>query len=173
MKVKVNIREHIEDNADHNDMLLVHASVDVDELFDTNSIPEEAEIDVDIHELLAENRQIAHIWGIDDVRQQRPDLDEEQAWAVLQLVEEKLDCNVGITCEIVERIADVLYPEKRQRRWQGRIDVSVDNYDRVIAIEHFEEMAAHVERDAVNSTTRATFDPASLRPVEPGETTSK
>ena len=39
MKVKVNIRDHIEENADHNDMLLVHASVDVDELFDTNPEP--------------------------------------------------------------------------------------------------------------------------------------
>ena len=54
-------------------------AIDLDDLFD--SIPEEEEIDVDIHELLAENRQIAHIWGIDDVQQQRPDLDDDQAWA--------------------------------------------------------------------------------------------
>ena len=33
MKVKVNIREFIEENADQPDTLLAHASVDVDNLF--------------------------------------------------------------------------------------------------------------------------------------------
>ncbi len=169
MKVKVNIRNYIEENADHNDMLLVHASVDVDELFDTNCIPEESEIDVDIHELLAENRQIAHIWGVDDIKTFRPDLNADQAWRVLQTVEERLYYDVGITWDVVETVAGELYPQP-EGPWQGRIDVSVENYTRDAAIEHFTELAACMEKRAVNSTTKASFDAASLRLVEPNET---
>lgn len=168
MKVKVNIREHLEGATDHNGLLHISAHIDLDEIFD--SISEET--DIDVHELLAENRQIAHIWGIDDVKQQRPDLGDDEAWAVLQAVEEQLDSSHGITWDTVKLIADELYPEKTERRWQGRIDVLVENYTREAAIEHFEEMAAHVEGDAVNSTTRATFDHASLRPLETNETVS-
>jgi len=154
MKVKVNIREVVEDNASTYD-----------------SIPEE--IDVDIHELLAEHRQIAHLWGVDDVRALRPDLNADQAWRVLQTALERLDCNVGITCDTVETIADELYGGKPKLRWQGRIDLSVEHYSRDEAIEHFTDLAAHIEKDAVNSTTKASFDAASLRLVEPNETGSK
>jgi hypothetical protein len=51
----------------------------------------------DIHELLAERRQIAHIWSIDDVQTIRPDLSEEQAWDVLQDVDRHKDAELGIT----------------------------------------------------------------------------
>jgi len=170
MKVKVNIREVVDDNASTYDgHIQVSAGIDIDDLF--NSIPEE--IDVDIHELLAEHRQIAHIWGVDDVRVLRPDLNADQAWRVLQTVVERLDCNVGITCDTVETTAAELYGDKPKPRWQGRIDVSVENYTRDEAIEHFTGLATHIERNAVNSTTRASFDPASLQPVEPNETGSK
>src|SRR5258707_14357108 len=108
MKVKVNIRDFIEENADHNDMLLVHASVDVDDLFDTNCIPEEHDLDIDLHELLAQNRQIAHIWGTGDVREVRPDLDDDQAWEVLQAVDKRLDSEQGICRETIEIVADEL-----------------------------------------------------------------
>jgi len=169
MKLKLSIRELIEVNAtNYNDRLEVRAQIDLDDLFD--SIPEEEEIDVDIHELLAENRQIAHIWGIDDVQQQRPDLDDDQAWAVLQAVEKRLDWDYGITWDI---IADELFRSGQTPGWQGHINVSVENYTRDAAIEHFENMAAHIETYSVNSTIKATFDPASLRLAEPDETTSK
>jgi hypothetical protein len=173
MRLKVNIREFIEDNADHNDMLLVHASVDVDDLFETNCIPEEHEIDVDIHELLAKNRRIAHIWGIEDVQEIRPDLNPDQAWDVLHKVWERLDSRDGITWDILSAVADRLYPKRKRHAWAGRIDVSVENYTRAAAIEHFEGMARHIERDAVNSTTKAEFDPASLRPAQSDETISE
>jgi len=130
-------------------------------------------LEVDRAALLAENCQIAHVWGTDDVRQLRPDLDDDQAWAVLQLVEEKLEQDVGISREMVERIAEVLYPDKPERHWQGRIDVSVENYTRDAAIEHFEAMAETIERQSVNSTMRAVFDPASLRLAGRDETTNR
>ena len=173
MKVKVNIRECIEANAEPTGTLLAHASVDVDELFENNCIPEEQEIDVDIHELLAQNRRIAHVWGVEDVQELRPELDHDQAWAVLQTVFKRLHSDYGITWDSINRTAGELFPEKRKCRWQGRIDVSVENYTRDAAIDHLWEMAEHVQRDAVNSTTRAVFDPASLRLAEPGETISR
>ena len=172
MKLKVNLREFIEDNA-HNGNLHVSACIDLEDLFEGNAIPEEQEIDVDLHDLLAENRQIAHVWSIHDVRQQRPDLDDEQAWAVLQAVAEGLDSNRGITWDLIDTIADELYPERPERRWQGRIDVSVENYSRDEAMEHFTELAKHLEKDAVNHTTRAQFEAGSLRPAEPSETISE
>src|SRR5271157_1217563 len=171
MKVKVNIREVDDDNASTYDgHIQVSAGIDIDDLF--NSIPEEKEIDLDIHELLAENRQIAHIWVVDDVKTLRPDLDDEQAWSVLQKVADRLHYDVGITWDVVETTAAELYPQP-EGPWQGRIDVSVENYTRDAAIEHFTELAACMEKRAVNSTTKASFDAASLRLVEANETGSK
>ena len=170
MKVKVNIREVVDDNASTYDgHIQVSAGIDIDDLF--NSIPEE--IDVDIHELLAEHRQIAHIWGIDDVKTLRPDLDDKQAWSVLQKVADRLHYDVGITWDVVETTADELYGDKPKPRWQGRIDLSVEHYSRDEAIKHFTDLAARIEKEAVNSTTKASFDAASLRLVEPNETGSK
>jgi hypothetical protein len=169
MKVKVSLHELIEDNAStYNGQLRVSAGIDLEELF--GSIPEKDEIDVDVHALLAENRQIAHIWGIDDVQQQRPDLDADQAWAVLQKVAARLDNALGITIAIIETAAE-LYPQP-EGPWQGRIDVTVENYTRDAAIEHFEAMAETIERQSVNSTMRAVFDLASLRLAGRDETTS-
>ena len=169
MKVKVNIRDYLEENADHNDMLLVHASVDVDDLFDTNSIPEDHEFDIDLHETLAENRQIAHIWGIGDVQDLRPDLDDDQAWQVLQDVERRLDSQYGISWDTIEIVADELFGPKPNPRWHGRIDLTVEGCDRDEAIEHFTGLAAGLAKDVVTNT-RASFDPASLRPADPNET---
>lgn len=53
--------------------------------------------ELDIHALLAERRQIAHIWSIEDVQHLRPDLDDDQAWEVLQHVDHYKDCEYGIT----------------------------------------------------------------------------
>jgi hypothetical protein len=172
MKVKFNIREFIEENAEQPDSLLVHASVDLDDLFEMNCIPEEDEIDVDLDELLAENRRIAHVWGTDDVRQLRPDLDDDQAWEVLQKVAARLDSALGITFETIETVAAEFFPQP-EGPWQGRIDVSVENYTRDAAVEHFEAMAAMIERLSVNSTMRAVFDPESLRLLDSDETPNR
>lgn len=65
----------------------------------------------DIHAYLAERRQIAHIWGIDDVKQERPDLDDDQCWAVLQDIDRHLDSEHGISWDTIRSTADELYPE--------------------------------------------------------------
>jgi hypothetical protein len=62
--------------------------------------------------LLAKRRQIAHIWSVEDVRDVRPDLDDEQAWSVLQLIDDQKDATQGITWETLAVAAAVLYPEE-------------------------------------------------------------
>ena len=160
MKAKINIRNYLEDNAGAR--ICVQAHVDTDDILEALDLPDEDEFDVDIHELLAENRMIAHIWGIADVQEVRPDLDDDQAWQVLQTVERHLDSQYGITWDTVELLAEDLHGPKPAQRWQGRIDVAVEGYSRDEAIEHFTGLAAHIEKEAVNTTTRATFDSASL-----------
>jgi hypothetical protein len=65
--------------------------------------------DIDIHALLAERRQIAAIWSIEDVQHVRPDLTDERAWEVLQRVDRYHDCNYGITWMTLEFIAEDLF----------------------------------------------------------------
>jgi hypothetical protein len=171
MKATVNIREFIEENADHNDMLLVQAGVDVDELFDTNSIPEEHEFDIDLHELLVQNRCIAHIWGVEDVREVRPDLNDDQAWQVLQTIDRRLDSVHGINWDTIEIVAEELFGPEPQRRWLGRIDVTItdaDGYGRDEALTRLKDMAELLAKDKPD--VQATADAASIRLAEPSNT---
>jgi hypothetical protein len=52
---------------------------------------------IEVHSLLADRHQIAHIWSIPDVQSVRPDLTDDEAWEVLQSVHHDLDANCGIT----------------------------------------------------------------------------
>ena len=61
-----------------------------------------------LHAALAARRQIAEIWGVEDVRLVRPGLTEDQAWEVLQAARRHYDPAVGITWEVLARQADAL-----------------------------------------------------------------
>ena len=67
--------------------------------------------EIDIHAVLAERRQIADVWGIPDVRSVRPDLSDDQAWAVLQRARRHYDAATGINWDVLawhaEEIAGV------------------------------------------------------------------
>lgn len=65
--------------------------------------------EIDIHSYLAERKQIADIWGIEDVQSIRPDLNPERAWEVLVLVKDNHDCNYGITWETIKITANDLF----------------------------------------------------------------
>jgi hypothetical protein len=166
MKAKINLRDYLEDNAGSG--INVQAHIDTDDILEALDLPDEDEIDVDIHELLADNRIIGHLWGVEDVQEVRPDLNDDQAWQVLQTIERRLDSQYGMNWDTIEIIADELFGPKPVQRWQGRIDVTVEGYSQDEAIEHFTGLAAHIEKDAVNATTRATFDAASLRSADSG-----
>jgi hypothetical protein len=65
--------------------------------------------ETDIHELLAQRRLIAHIWGVEDVLEVRPDLSEDQCWEVLQSVDRHKDAELGINWQTLEIIAELLF----------------------------------------------------------------
>lgn len=65
---------------------------------------------INVHAVLASRRQIAIVWSIDDVLSVRPHLTEEQAWDVLGYCERKHDCCYGFTWDLLESVADDMYP---------------------------------------------------------------
>jgi len=58
------------------------------------------------------SNSIAIIWCIDDVKQVRPDLNDEDCLDVLNYADRKHDATMGITYDILEWIADYLYPQE-------------------------------------------------------------
>jgi hypothetical protein len=71
--------------------------------------PPEEQPEINTHELLAERQQIALVWSIADVKQLRPDLDDEQAWEVLEHVDHHKDAGLGITWLTLEMAAGHLF----------------------------------------------------------------
>jgi hypothetical protein len=66
--------------------------------------------EIDIHALLAERRQIAVIWDIEDVQQVlRPDLTNYQCWEVLKNTKRYHDAGIGINWEVLECHAQMLF----------------------------------------------------------------
>jgi hypothetical protein len=74
------------------------------------TIDEPLGISLHVHELLSKHRMIAAIWSIEDVQEVRPDLNDDQAWEVLQEVEHRHDASIGITWAMLELFADDLFP---------------------------------------------------------------
>ena len=62
-----------------------------------------------IHAMLAERKQIAIVWSVEDVQEVRPDLSDEQAWQVLQFVERKHDAEMGINWLTLECASECLF----------------------------------------------------------------
>jgi hypothetical protein len=77
----------------------------------TADIPASERSGIDIDALLAKRQQIAAIWSIEDVQQNRPDLSDDDAWEVLQAVKHDHDCNYGITWQTLDMAARHLFPE--------------------------------------------------------------
>ena len=72
---------------------------------------EPVDINDHVRQLLAKQHSIAAIWCTDDVREMRPHLTEEQAWEVLQEVDDRHDAEWGICWTTLEVTADDLYPQ--------------------------------------------------------------
>ena len=58
-----------------------------------------------------ETGTIVDEWNVEDVQQQRPDLNHEQACDVLEYVSRKFDANIGINWDVIDCAADYLYSE--------------------------------------------------------------
>lgn len=63
-----------------------------------------------LHEMMHEARVIGLLWNIDDVQSLRPDLTDDQAWSVLQRVDDQMDAAIGITWDTLDGAADELFP---------------------------------------------------------------
>jgi len=67
--------------------------------------------DVDIGELLAEHHAIPIVWDSQHVRDQRPDLTDEQAWEVLQECQRSWERLNDPMLETIRQVADNLFPQ--------------------------------------------------------------
>ncbi len=67
--------------------------------------------DEQLREILSKQKRIALIWSIEDVREVRPDLNDDQAWRVLLRCEKVLDCQIGLTWQTIEDTAEALFPQ--------------------------------------------------------------
>ncbi|MEQ8694155.1 MAG: hypothetical protein RIC85_02365 [Gammaproteobacteria bacterium] len=63
---------------------------------------------------LAVRRQIAVLWTTDDVLEMREDLNEQQAWQVLQYCNEAYDRRVGFGWPFIDLVASDLFPEPQE-----------------------------------------------------------
>jgi len=79
----------------------------------TDPSPVYADSTLFVHDLLARHRQIAAIWSVEDVKNVRPHLTDEQAWEVLEQVGDKHDAEWGISWTTLETVADDLFPMTR------------------------------------------------------------
>lgn len=52
-------------------------------------------------------------WHINDIREQRPDLTDDQCREVLRNLEENHDANIGINWDVIDIAAGILYPEPK------------------------------------------------------------
>ena len=69
--------------------------------------------DIDVHLLLAKRRQVAVIWSIGQVRQVRPDLNDDQAWEVLKRCRDERSRGRGF---VIWDAAGSLFPMARKPR---------------------------------------------------------
>ena len=110
MKAKINIPQFLEDYAAYS-TLSAEVRIAIEDVMQCLDPAAEHEFDIDIHDLLAQNRCIAHLWGIEDVQQVRPDLNDNAAWQILQIVDRRLDSEHGMNWDTIEDVADELVPE--------------------------------------------------------------
>jgi hypothetical protein len=68
-----------------------------------------------VSHILADQRQIADIWAIEDVQELRPDLTDDQAWEVLRHVRHHHSRERGITRDTVRAAAREVFPESGPR----------------------------------------------------------
>jgi hypothetical protein len=109
MKVTFNIREHFEASEGITGLRLSDVRMGIDDLFETNNIPEEHELD--LYELLDDQHAIALIWTTEQVRNHHGHLTEEQAWAVLKECERNYKGEEGLTWDDITEVVTELYPD--------------------------------------------------------------
>ncbi|TWT36621.1 hypothetical protein KOR34_15270 [Posidoniimonas corsicana] len=64
-----------------------------------------------VQRLLRRHHRLAIIWSVIEVRRVRPDLNDEQAWQVLERARLHHNASVGVNWETLSAAAEALYPE--------------------------------------------------------------
>jgi hypothetical protein len=161
-KIKLNLRDLLVD-ALGGETTHIPATVDVGELLEFNDI---YETDYDIGDLLHANRMIAHIWTIEDVRSVRSDLSDDQAWAVLQRVDDKLDSTNGIDWDVIDQAAHDLFGTSVATRVE-RCEAAIQSYSDDLPESNFIDLMADAMHwckakgqsfDSLLATARTHFD---------------
>ena len=52
-------------------------------------------------------------WNVEDVQEQRPDLNHEQSCKVLEFISRKFDAEIGINWDVIDCAADYLFPQEQ------------------------------------------------------------
>ncbi len=107
MTLKLNVHETLQAIRDAN--ITASAKIAIDDLL--REVEPDTELQIRLDELLERNRLITHTWCIDDVREIRADLNDDQAWEVLQMTAKYQDSELGISWQTLQVRADDLFPE--------------------------------------------------------------
>jgi hypothetical protein len=78
----------------------------------------EAEAQENLRRLFS-NDWITDWWHISDVQNERPDLTDEQAREVLEMVDRRRDAEIGINWQFIQYIADALFDEPEPCKYCG------------------------------------------------------
>jgi hypothetical protein len=123
-KIKLNLHDLLSD-ALGGQTTHLPATVEVSDLLDFHNLSAYVQ---DLDELLLDNQLIAHIWSVQDVKSIWPNLDDDQAWTVLQRVEELVDRHEGITWDILQRTACDLFGTDNLKRIE-RFERAIGTYN--------------------------------------------
>jgi hypothetical protein len=87
-----------------NSLMVKTASTAIAEAEAAGIVP--APVEIDIRALLAQRRQIAAIWSVEDVQSVAPNLTDDQCWEALQKAERQHDAGIGINWSVLIGHAD-------------------------------------------------------------------
>lgn len=164
MKLPINLPHLIEQQ-------LGRTPIELPVTIDVGMFLEYSELDeseLDLHELLRENRMIGHFYTVDDVRQLRPHLTDDQAWQVLEAIDKsvKLAPEYGMSWDGIRDTADSLFPAQ-EKVFVAKVIVSIET-DKVLSQEDAHQLYAEVVND-INHRHRyvhASYDRNSMQVID-------
>lgn len=160
--IKLNLRDILEEKC--LDSASVPVEVSLREFLDYD---DDWEHDLDVHELLAAQREIAVIWHVEDVQSVRPDLSDDEAWEVLQAAKKRHDAGIGINWDVLEHHADALYPEPEPRTFEVTVAARSSDTYRVKAANAQAAQARWENGELVRTVQTADSEVLTVTEVQP------
>jgi len=69
----------------------------------------------DYAQQIQEGKAFANIWTIGDVKILAPDLTDDEAMAILELVEDNFDANIGINWDVIQHAIDMFIWQNEEK----------------------------------------------------------